>query len=166
MVASLIRICRIECWCSLFWFLTGNALFGQIWFKKWPRFRDICTWSLHQKNLFLTPRYLHKNFMCHIVAVMVHACFRIVTHRYAALFSRKVILCETKNIYCSLGNCIWHTMNNIFWNYIKNKGEVPLDSFRNFAYVSSYLRLKGFGWKRDYVIFQKVLMPKTSWWPF
>ena len=131
-----------------------------------PRFWDICTWSLHQKNLLLTPRYLHKNFMCHIVVVMVHARFRIVTHRYASSFSRKVILCETNNIFYSLGNCIWHTMDNIFWKCIKNKGEVTLHSFRNFAYVSSYLRLKGFAWKRDYVISQKVQMPKTSWRPF
>ena len=43
-------------------------------------------------------------------------------------------------------------MNNIFWKYIKNKGEVTLDSFRNFAYFSSYLRLKSFARKQDYVI--------------
>ena len=34
----------------------------------------------------------------------------------------------------------------------KKKNEVTLDSFWNFAYVSSYLHLKSFVWKRDYVI--------------
>ena len=38
-----------------------------------------------------------------------------------------------------------------FWKYIKNKGKVTLESFRNFAYVSSYLHLKIFAWKGDYV---------------
>ena len=31
-----------------------------------------------------------------------------------------------------------------------------LDSFRNFAYVSSYLHLKSFAWKRDCVISSKL----------
>ena len=35
-------------------------------------------------------------------------------------------------------------MNNIFWKCIKNKGEVTLDSFRNLAYLSSYLAFKEF----------------------
>ena len=34
MVPRLIRICRIQCWCSLLLFWTGNTVFGQIWFKK------------------------------------------------------------------------------------------------------------------------------------
>ena len=29
------------------------------------------------------------------------------------------------------------------------KGKVTLDSFRNFAYLSSYLHLKSFAWKQD-----------------
>ena len=42
-----------------------------------------------------------------------------------------------------------------------------MESFRNFAYVSSYLHLKSFAWKRDYVISQKLQMPQTwsrSFW--
>ena len=35
LVARLIRICRIQWWCSLFLFSTGNTLFGKIWTKKW-----------------------------------------------------------------------------------------------------------------------------------
>ena len=33
LVPRLIRICRIEWWCSLFPVLTGNTLFGKIWTK-------------------------------------------------------------------------------------------------------------------------------------
>ena len=32
---------------------------------------------------------------------------------------------------------------------MKNKYEVTLGSFANFAYVSSYLHLKDFVWKQD-----------------
>ena len=87
-----------------------------------------------------------------IVATNALARFRIVTQCYATSFLRKTILCETNNIFYSLGNQIWHKTNDIFWKYIKNKDEVTLDSFRNFAYVSSHLHLKSFAWKRDYVI--------------
>ena len=34
LVRRLIRICRIQWWCSFFLFLIGNTLFGQIWTKK------------------------------------------------------------------------------------------------------------------------------------
>ena len=34
LVPTLIRTCRIQWWCSFFWFLSGNTLFGQIWSKK------------------------------------------------------------------------------------------------------------------------------------
>ena len=34
LVPTLIRTCRIQWWCSFFLFLSGNALFGQIWSKK------------------------------------------------------------------------------------------------------------------------------------
>ena len=34
LVPRLILICRIQWWCSLFLFQTGNALFKQIWSKK------------------------------------------------------------------------------------------------------------------------------------
>ena len=35
------------------------------------------------------------------------------------------------------------------------KGKVASDSFQNFAYVSNYLHLKSFTWKRDYPISSK-----------
>ena len=75
------------------------------------------------------------------------------THSYAASFSLKVVLSETNIIFYSQGKCVWHKMNNIFWKYIKTKDELTLDSFWNFAYVSSYLRLKSLkAWKRYYLI--------------
>ena len=33
LVGRLIRICRIQRYCSLFWFFSGNTLFGHIWSK-------------------------------------------------------------------------------------------------------------------------------------
>ena len=35
LVPRLIRICWSQWWCSLFLFLIGNMLFGQIWSRKW-----------------------------------------------------------------------------------------------------------------------------------
>ena len=46
--------------------------------------------------------------------------------------------------------------SNRFWKYIKNKGGVTFGSFPNFAYISSYLHLKSFAWKRDYIISSKL----------
>ena len=115
-----------------------------------PRFWDNDTWSWNQKNLFLTPWYLCQNFMLHVVAAKSLERIGIVTHRYTAVFSWKVSLCETNNIFYSQGDCIWHKMNSIFWKYIKNKSEVTLNSFQNFAYINSYLGLKSFAWKQNY----------------
>ena len=42
--------------------------------------------------------------MYNIVAAMALERFRIVTHSYAASFSRKIILCETNNIFYSQEN--------------------------------------------------------------
>ena len=39
-----------------------------------------------------------------------------------------------------------------------NKGKGRFDIFQNFAYVSSYLYLKGISWKRDCKISSKVKM--------
>ena len=38
----------------------------------------------------------------------------------------------------------------------KRKGKASLDSFRNFAYASSYFHLKSFAWKRDRPISSKL----------
>ena len=34
LILTLIQICRIQWWCSLFWLLTGNTFLGEIWSKK------------------------------------------------------------------------------------------------------------------------------------
>ena len=49
-------------------------------------------------------------------------------------------------------NCVCHKINQIFWKYMKDKVEVTSGSLGNFANLSSYLRLKSFAWKWDYVI--------------
>ena len=131
-----------------------------------PRFRDNDALSWHQKNLFSTLWHLDKNFMCDIVDVIGLERFRIVTHSNTASFLRKVTLCETNNIFYSQEYQVWHKDDNRFWKVIENKGEVTVDGFRNFPYVSSYLRLKTFAWKRDYIISQKLQMPQTSPRPF
>ena len=48
MLPRLIRICRIQWCCSLFWFLSGNILFGQIWFKKSTLSVEAEIWCPHQ----------------------------------------------------------------------------------------------------------------------
>ena len=131
-----------------------------------PRFHVIGTWSSCQKNLFSTISYLCQNFIWHMITLRVLARFRIVTRRYSASFSQKLNLCEANNIFYSQGNYISDKMNDILWKYIKNKCNVSLDSFCNFAYVSTYLCLKSFAWKRGYVISQELQMPQTSLKPF
>ena len=128
----------------------------------WPRFHVIGTWSSWQKNLFSTISYLPKLYMAYCTCD--GTCW--FPHSYAASFSRKLILSETNNIFYSQRNCIWHKLNSIFWKYIKNKGEVTLDSFRNFARVNSYLRLKSFAWKRYWPISLKWNMLRYSVRPF
>ena len=54
----------------------------------------------------------------------------------------------TNNIFYSLRNQKWDKTNSWSLKYIENKYEVTLDFFANFAYVSSYLDLKDFAWKR------------------
>ena len=108
-----------------------------------------CVWKVHHKNWTFQWQKVYKNVIHWIVAANALARFRIVTHCYAASFSRKTILCETNNIFCSLGNQKLHKTNSWSLKYIGNKYEVTLDSFPSFAYASSYLHLKDFAWKRD-----------------
>ena len=149
-----------------FWHYGANIHFRRETGGGAPRFGAIATWSWRHKNLILPWRYLYQQLMQHFVALIETQRFRIATHSYAATFSWKITLCETNNIFCSPGNLIWHKMNSIFWKYIKNKDGVTLESFPNFAYVSSYLPLNSFAWKRDCVICSKVQMPGTWLRPF
>ena len=116
--------------------------------------------------LFSTGQTFCENILYHIVAMIVLKHFFIVRHCYPASFSLKALFCKTNNIFYSLKNGIWDKTKAWFWKYIQNKGKVTLESFRNFAYVSSYLHLKSFAWKRDYLISQKLQMPKTLSRPF
>ena len=103
-----------------------------------PRFGDIGTWSSCQKNLFSTISYLCEHFIWHIVPVMALARFRIVTHSYAASFSRKLILRETNNIFYLVRNNLLQKTVYIFWKIFKNEGYLTVNNFFNYAYFSSY----------------------------
>ena len=113
------------------------------------------------KFLFSTGQIFCQKLLYHIVAMIGLKRFRIVTHCYAVSCSIKTLFSKTTNIFYSLENRIWDKTKQWFWKYIKNKGKVTLESFRNFAYVNSYLHLKNFAWKRDYIISQKLQMSQT-----
>ena len=120
----------------------------------------LCYWHLK-----FTPEKPNSYIMvsvADVVALIKVERFHIVTHCYAASFSPKLILCESNNIFYSREYWVRHKENNKFWKFIKNEHEVTLNSFRNFAYLSSYLHSKGFTWKRDYIISQKLQLPQTS----
>ena len=105
-----------------------------------------------QTFLFSTRQIFCQNVLCHIVAMIVLKRLRIVTHFCAVSFSIKSLFCGTNNIFYSLENRLWDQTKKWFWKYIKNKGKVISESFRNFAHISSYLHLKSIAWKWDYVI--------------
>ena len=133
---------------------------------RYTRFHVIGTWSSWYKNLFSTMPYLHLKFIRHMVAVVTLSCFRMVTHSYAASFSLKIILNEANNFFFSQEYQLLEKVNDRFWKYIKNKGEVTLDTFPNFAYVSSYLHLNTLTWKRGCTITSDVQMPRSLPTPF
>ena len=108
-----------------------------------------CVWTVHYKNWTFQWQKLYKNVIHCIIASNTLARFRIVMHCYTTSFSRNIILYETNNIFYSLRNQKWDKANSSSLKYIENKYEVTLYSFENFAYVSSYLRLKDFAWKRE-----------------
>ena len=108
-----------------------------------------CVGKVHHKNWTFQWPKAYKNIIHWILASNALARFRIVTHCYTNPFSRNIILYETNNTFHRLRNQKWDKTNIWSLKYIENKYEVMLDSFANFAYVSSYLHLKDFAWKRD-----------------
>ena len=128
-----------------------------------PRFQVTALWKGGHKFLFSAWQIFCQKLLCHLVAINCLQRFRIVTHCKAASFSWKFVLCETNNIFYSQEYQVWHKDDIRFWKVIENELEVTLDSFRNFAYVSSYWRLNDLTWKRDYAISSKLQMPQT--WP-
>ena len=115
--------------------------------------------------LFSTGQIFCQKLLYHIVVMIMLKRFCILTHCWASSFFIKTSFCKTY-IFYSLENRIWDKTKYWFWKYIKKKGKVTLESFRNLSYVSSYLHLKSFAWKRDCLISQKVQMPKTLSRPF
>ena len=74
-----------------------------------------CIWKVLHKSVTFKREKLCEKVIHWIVATNTLARFRIVTHSCADSFSRKILLCETNNIFYSLANCVWHKINNIFW---------------------------------------------------
>ena len=105
-----------------------------------PRFCAIDTWSWGHKNIIFTWWYLCQNVRCHFVALIETERFHIVTHCQAASFSRKLVLCQTNNIFYSQEYHVWHKDDNRFWKVIGNEGEATLDSFRNLP-MSAVIRI-------------------------
>ena len=91
--------------------------------------------------LFSTEQVFCQKRLYHIVAMIVLNRFRIVRHCCAALFSIKTLFCKINNIFYSLENQIWDKTKQWFWKYIKNKGKVTLESFRNFACATCYKKV-------------------------
>ena len=61
-----------------------------------------CVWKVHHKKWTFYWRKVYKNVIYWIVATNALARFRIVAHCYATSFSRKIILCQTNNIFYSI----------------------------------------------------------------
>ena len=83
-----------------------------------------------------------------MIALIALSRFCIVTHIYPASLLQKVILCEKLTTLSTTTETTSDKMDDRFWKYNKNKGNLVLDNFRNFGYISSYLRLNIFAWKR------------------
>ena len=62
--------------------------------------------------LFSTGQIICQVISCHIVAMIVLKCFRIVTHCWAAVLSINTLFYKTNNIFYSLENWIWDKTNN------------------------------------------------------
>ena len=62
--------------------------------------------------LFSTGQIICQVISCHIVAMIVLKCFRIVTHCCAAVLSINTLFYKTNNIFYSLENWIWDKTNN------------------------------------------------------
>ena len=91
------------------------------------------------QNVTFKQEKLYEKVIHYIVAINALADFRIVTHSHV-----KIILCETNNIFYSLGNCVWHKMNNMFWKYIKNKGNGHVGQFSKFCLPQQLFAFKEF----------------------
>ena len=91
-----------------------------------------CVWKVHHKNWTLQWQKLYQKVILYIVAA------NAISH---SIVTQKNCFCQTSNILYSNNYQKLGKMNASFWKNIWNKGKITLDSFRNFAYVSSYLPL-------------------------
>ena len=65
----------------------------------------------------------------------------------------KTNLSENSNIHFRENYWKPSKINAKFWQNIWNKGKVTLGSLQSLCYVSSYLHLKSFAWKRNWTMF-------------
>ena len=86
--------------------------------------------SARQRLDFLMAKVIQKSYSLNCS----HKCSCTFLHSFATSFSRKTILYETNNILYSPWNQKWNKTDSWSENYTKNKSEVTLDSFVNFAY--------------------------------
>ena len=91
-----------------------------------------CVWKVHHKYWTFSWQKVYKNVTHWIVATNALARSRIVTHCYATSFSRKIILCETNNIFYSRGNKKWDKTKLILKVHWKQRWG-PLGQFCKFC---------------------------------
>ena len=110
-----------------------------------------CVWKVHHKNWsFQWQKYTKK-----LYAKYSHKCPRTFPHSYVLL---RCLVPLEKPFYVKLTtfSTAYGAKNETKLiadlKSTSKKYEVTLESFPNFAYVSSYLHLKHFAWKREYTI--------------
>ena len=86
--------------------------------------------------------------------------FHIVGHSYTASLSIRTRFYETNNIFYFKNLSDLHKNVYDLWMYIQNESNVSLDTFRNFAFVSTYLQTKTVARKEDCAIFFKTQIPR------
>ena len=86
--------------------------------------------------------------------------FHIVGRSYTASLSIRTRFYETNNIFYFKNLSDLHKNVYDLWMYIQNESNVSLDTFRNFAFVSTYLQTKTVARKEDCAIFFKTQIPR------
>ena len=64
----------------------------------------------------------------------------------------KHVFMESTTLFISKTGAIYTNPLIFLTNKIKDKGNITLNIFQNFAYVSNYLETKTSGWKQDFAI--------------
>ena len=122
-----------------------------------PRFHVINTKKATAKTSTLW--HFCKDFTYYIICAITLERFHVVTDSCTALFSGKTCFYETNIFYVKN----WKDLRkNIicFRKCMQSKGNVSIETFQNFAYVSSYLQTKTFARKRECAKPSKLQRPR------